>query len=209
MFRIVDNIESVTGERLAREIAMLPQWRQEVVMKYKFESGRRESALAFRLLQQMLSEYDATIDTAHLEFDIAEHGKPSLRNHAGIYFNLSHCKYAVACAVGSEPVGIDIECTGRYKQSLAEYCMSKEEMQWIAASPADATETDVRFTELWTRKEALLKLIGTGITDDVKNILHQYEDRVSFHTVRGCNFICTEAVYSDDGYGNPKLLQTK
>lgn len=196
MFRIIDNIESVTGEYLAAEIAMLPQWRQEVVMRYKFESGRRESALAFRLLQQMLSEYDASIDTANIEFEIAGHGKPFLRSHADVCFNLSHCKYAVACAVGSEPVGIDIECTGRYKQSLAEYCMSKDELEWITAS-SDATETDHRFTELWTRKEALLKLIGTGITDDVKNILHQYDGRVEYHTIFGSNYVCTEAQFSN------------
>lgn len=197
MFRIIDNIETVTGQQLAHEITMLPQWRQEVVMRYKFESGRRESALAFRLLQQMLGKYSKDIDTDGLVFETGEHGKPFLRSHADVHFNISHCKYAVACSVSDRPVGIDVECTGRYKYSLAAYCMSESEMQWITA-PSDDAEIDYRFTELWTRKEALLKLLGTGITDDVKNILHLYDGKVAYQTVCGSNYVCTEAQFTVD-----------
>lgn len=192
MYRIVDDIEKVTGEALLQEIALLPQWRQEVVMRYKFESGRRESALAFRLLQQMLGEYDASIDTSGLEFETNEHGKPFLRFHSGIFFNLSHCKRAVACAVSDEPVGIDVECTGRYKHDLAAYCMSPEEVTWIESED----DVDQRFTMLWTKKEALVKLLGTGITDDVKTILSVYDGEVDFTTEYGDGYVCSVAKYT-------------
>lgn len=198
MYRIVDNIEKVTGEALMHEISLLPQWRQEVVMRYKFESGRRESALAFRLLQQMVSEHDASIDASRLEFETNEHGKPFLRSHSGVFFNLSHCKLAVACAVSDEPVGIDVECTGRYKHDLAAYCMSPEEVQWIESGD----DADKRFTLLWTKKEALLKLVGTGITDDVKTILSEYEGKVMFTTEYGEGYVCTVAKYVEV---NPKF----
>ena len=85
-----------------------------------------------------------------------------------IYFNLSHCRNAIACVVSDEgETGIDVECLGRYKPQLAEYCMSDEELHEIACSD----NKDEAFTLLWTKKEALLKLTGEGITDDMKGCL--------------------------------------
>lgn len=197
MYKIEDNIEGITGERLEAVIAQLPQWRQEVVRRYKFEGGRRESALAFRLLQRLVGEVFTDVDTNSIEFEIGEHGKPSLRNHPEVCFNISHCSHAVACIVDTVPVGIDIECRGRYKHSLAAYCMSEKEMEWITEKGDDAnnSETDLRFTTLWTQKEALLKLIGTGICDDVKTVLEQYGDKVVLTTVAKETYVCTTARY--------------
>lgn len=197
MYKIEDNIEGITGERLEAVIAQLPQWRQEVVRRYKFEGGRRESALAFRLLQRLVGEVFTDVDANSIEFEIGEHGKPSLRNHPEVCFNISHCSRAVACIVDTVPVGIDIECRGRYKHSLAAYCMSEKEMEWITEMGDDAAnaETDLRFTTLWTQKEALLKLIGTGICDDVKTVLEQYGDKVVLTTVAKETYVCTTARY--------------
>lgn len=197
MYKIEDNIEGITGERLEAVIAQLPQWRQEVVRRYKFEGGRRESALAFRLLQRLVGEVFTDVDVNSIEFEIGEHGKPSLRNHPEVCFNISHCSHAVACIVDTVPVGIDIECRGRYKHSLAAYCMSEKEMEWITEMGDDAAnaETDLRFTTLWTQKEALLKLIGTGICDDVKTVLEQYGDKVVLTTVAKETYVCTTARY--------------
>lgn len=193
MHRVVDNIETITGDALHREIMLLPQWRRDVVMRYKFESGKRESALAFRLLQQMVHDYDSAIEeTDALEFTVNEHGKPSLRSYPHVHFNLSHCKRAVACAVSDKPIGIDVECTGRYKHSLAEYCMSPEEVQWIESGD----DADVRFTKLWTQKEALVKLLGTGITDDIKTILAKYDGQVDYATEYGKGYVCTVVKYT-------------
>lgn len=197
MYKIEDNIEGITGERLEAVIAQLPQWRQEVVRRYKFEGGRRESALAFKLLQRLVGEVFTDVDADTIEFEIGEHGKPSLRNHPEVCFNISHCSHAVACIVDTVPVGIDIECRGRYKHSLAAYCMSEKEMEWITEMGDDTAnaETDLRFTTLWTQKEALLKLIGTGICDDVKTVLEQYSDKVVLTTVAKETYVCTTARY--------------
>ena len=45
--------------------------------------------------------------------------------------------------------------------------MSEAENRRIVA----ADDSDTEFTLLWTRKEALLKLTGEGITDDMKTVL--------------------------------------
>ena len=45
--------------------------------------------------------------------------------------------------------------------------MSPEESEAIYAAPFP----DIAFTRLWTQKEAVLKLKGTGITDDLHHVL--------------------------------------
>ena len=45
--------------------------------------------------------------------------------------------------------------------------MSEAEKRQIAV----ADDPDAEFTLLWTKKEALLKLTGEGITDDLKTVL--------------------------------------
>jgi 4'-phosphopantetheinyl transferase len=93
-----------------------------------------------------------------------EHGKPSLQEYPDIHFNLSHCHNIVACAVDNAPVGIDAEDLGRYSECVARYCMNDDEMSQIGTS-------DIIFTRLWTQKEAVFKLQGTGIRDNIKDIL--------------------------------------
>lgn len=165
--RIFDDMESLKGERLARLIDSLPQWRREQAMKFRYESGRRECAMAYRLLTDILSENLGI--AGQPEFVTGKHGKPMLKGMEHIHFNLSHCSRAVCCAVSDRPVGIDVENTGRYKESLARYVLSDNEMQRILC----AQDTDLEFTRLWTQKEAVFKLTGEGITDDIKSILEQ------------------------------------
>lgn len=146
--------DDFSDEQTEAIIATLPEWRREEAMRYKHKQGRKECALSYWLLSQMLGYQP--------DFVKGEHGKPM----GG--FNLSHCKQAVACVVSDEgEVGIDAECLGRYKPALAEYCMNDEELKQIA----EASDPDAEFTLLWTKKEALLKLTGEGITDNLKNCL--------------------------------------
>ena len=160
-YRIIDDF-ATDAESLRCLLDSLPQWRREAALKFRHEQGQRECALSYNLLSEMLGFQP--------EFRIAEHGKPYVKMplcDEMIYFNLSHCRKAVACAVSDNEVGIDVECIGRYGERLARYCMCDEEMQRIQES----ADPDAEFTMLWTRKEALLKLTGEGINDDMKTCL--------------------------------------
>ena len=42
-------------------------------------------------------------------FQFNEHGKPYLVGHEGVYFNISHCREAIAVGVSNREIGIDIE----------------------------------------------------------------------------------------------------
>ncbi|MCM1206740.1 MAG: 4'-phosphopantetheinyl transferase superfamily protein [Firmicutes bacterium] len=199
LLRINDKIETMSGEALLAELSLLPEWRRREALRYSHIAGRRESTMAFRLLQEMTGIRD-------LEFSLGEHGKPEIKGRPDIRFNLSHCRCAVACAVDSVPVGVDIERTGRYSRSLAERTLSAAELHSILYASEDTSlarkpeETDLMFTVLWTKKEALLKLLGTGIglTENVRRVLGDYEGMVVFDTVidRERRYVCTEARFT-------------
>lgn len=162
-YRIIDDL-SVSGIALTGLIDSLPSWRRDAALRHRLEQGRRECSLSYLLLCDMLRDNFGI--HRQPEFIVGNHGKPALPYD--ISFNISHCKRAIACIVSDkECVGIDIECKGRYTESLADYCMNAEEKAMIAASD----DPDTTFTQLWTRKEALLKLTGEGITDDLKTVL--------------------------------------
>ena len=65
------------------------------------------------------------------------------------------------------PVGIDIECERRIDDALIRHTMNEAERAVIEADANPVME----FLRLWTRKEAVLKLRGTGITDDLFSVL--------------------------------------
>lgn len=163
-YHIIEDM-SVSGDALASLIEELPEWRRSEAKAFKFEQGRRENALSYRLLCDMLRDHCGISEAP--AFRYSEHGKPFLRDYPDIYFNISHCKHAIACVISDKECGIDVECLGRYKAPLAEYSMSADELQRIS----DADDADRMFTTLWTQKEALLKLTGEGITDDLKTVL--------------------------------------
>lgn len=166
---IKKGIADISTEELEQALAALPEWRREAALRFRHEQGRRECAFSYLLLCRALREntdYDFEREGMP-RFECGEHGKPTIAGHPELHFNISHCRHAVAVAVSDSEVGVDVECTGRYRESLASYTMNDAELQLIASAP----NPDEAFTTLWTEKEAVFKLVGTGITDDVRNLL--------------------------------------
>ena len=167
-------------EAALREIS---EQRREQALKFKFEQGQRLCVLAYQLLKQGLREVYGITENPIFEYN--EHDKPSIVGHPEIHFNLSHCKEAAACVVSDQPVGIDVESIREYKEPLAHYAMNDEEVRQIEASDNPAAA----FIRLWTMKEATLKLIGTGISNDLKTAI-DYE-RFQYTTVEREKYIYT------------------
>ncbi len=158
--------------------------RRELALKFKFELGQRLCVLAYQLLKQGLREEYGITENPVFEYN--EHGKPYIVGHPEIWFNLRHCKEAVVCVLNDKPVGIDVESIREYRESLVRYTMNDEELQLIQAAP----NPDVAFIRLWTMKEAALKLIGTGISDDLKTVL-QLNPHLHFTTHETSTYVYT------------------
>lgn len=148
-------------------LPLLSEQRREQCLKFKHELGRKTCAAAYLLLREALrKEYG--IEEAPV-FEYGEHGKPLIVGHPDIHFNLSHCRDAAICVVSDHPVGVDIESIHRYSESLARYVMSDTEMEEILHADYPA----LAFIRLWTRKEAVVKRSGHGISNDMKHVLEE------------------------------------
>ena len=162
MLYLNDHIEDFDVEAA---LPLLSEQRREQVLRFKYEAGRRQSAAAYLLLCEALrKEYGIEKPPV---FEYGEHGKPVISGHPHIHFNMSHCREAVICVVSNRPVGVDIESIREYRDSLARYTMNDSEMTQIAYSLNPACE----FVCLWTMKEAVLKLKGEGINNNMKHVL--------------------------------------
>jgi 4'-phosphopantetheinyl transferase len=92
-------------------------------------------------------------------------GKPKLGSpHDSLHFNLSHCDDLALIAVSPDgPVGIDVESIHRAPDLLecvGTFCHPEE----IALLPDQLPARARRLLEIWCAKEALLKAIGTGLS---------------------------------------------
>ena len=97
-----------------------------------------------------------------------EHGKPRLASESGgphpLRFNLSHCGGValLAFALGRE-VGVDVERprVGLDAEGIAERFFSRRESAELRALPVGQRSS--AFASGWTRKEAYLKGLGSGL----------------------------------------------
>lgn len=99
------------------------------------------------------------------------YGKPQLENYPECFFNISHCNRAVVCVVSDQEIGVDVETIDEIDESVMKLVFNDAEIESVMShvSPARA------FTQLWTKKESLLKYLGTGMNDDMKDLLNRYD----------------------------------
>ena len=156
--------------------------RREQALKFKHEEGRRLSLAVYILLMEGLKkEYGITEAPI---FDYTNEGKPFIANRPDIHFSLSHSKNVALCAIGDQPIGADVETSRNISPSLINYTMSENEQEQIYAS----SNRTMQFLHFWTRKEALLKLTGEGIRNNMKNVLDEAE-KYHFETIKKENYI--------------------
>src|SRR5205085_12445924 len=92
-------------------------------------------------------------------------GKPWLADEAGWAFSLSHCGDVAAIAVTQQgAIGVDLEVERDMPDALALAALNftPSECEQLRALPG--SERDAAFLRCWTRKEACLKAIGSGLS---------------------------------------------
>ena len=90
-------------------------------------------------------------------------GKPYLKEHESLHFNISHSGRWVVIAWGDSPLGIDVEqlqMDGGKETIARRYFRSDEQAYVFSAQGEDRAK---RFFRVWTMKESYLKYLGTGI----------------------------------------------
>jgi 4'-phosphopantetheinyl transferase len=103
-----------------------------------------------------------------LRFAFSANGKPAFAPDfagAGIHFNLAHTEDLALIAVTRiGQIGVDVECVRPVKDvdALVARFFSERENKLFQKVPDE--QKPAAFFNLWTRKEAMLKATGEGIT---------------------------------------------
>lgn len=124
------------------------------------------------LLRSMLGGLTG-IEPQGLQIEAGAHGKLFLAGHErdGPCFNLSHSRDLAGVAlIRDRRVGIDIEAERPLADPalLARRILGPRERERFAALPESAREGAL--LAAWTRKEAVLKAVGTGISGRLRSI---------------------------------------
>jgi 4'-phosphopantetheinyl transferase len=134
------------------------------------DTARFTTSRAF--LRLILAGY-LQVDPGDISLGKGDHGKPRLEagpGRAPWQFNVSHSgSYGlVAVALGRE-VGVDIEWTGRGTEylDLARRVCTPGEIRQLERLPAAGLAQ--AFFACWTRKEAVVKAVGSGFSCPLKS----------------------------------------
>lgn len=141
------------------DAGMLCAQEQARAARFKVEHARRAFVVCRVALRALLAE---RVGAAPHEVMLVRtpHGKPQLTG-GGVSFNVSHSGDVglIAVAEGEHRLGVDVECVRPRDEiaGLAERFLHPAE----AASVGGCTEGFFRW---WTRKEAVVKAIGDGLS---------------------------------------------
>lgn len=146
--------------------SVLSTWERARAGRFRFPRDKDNYIIRHGMLRMLLGAY-AGQSPADLDIRIGAYGKPELRNACGgskIHFNLSHsADVSLYGFTGACPIGVDVESVRpvpQHERIAREYFSQAESERLMNLAEEARTEY---FFDLWTRKEALVKAMGTGL----------------------------------------------
>lgn len=131
--------------------------------RFVFVRDAQRYRAAHSLLRQLLWRHCGL--AAGAEFQLGEHGKPSLGATAAWQFNLSHSgAHALIAISAGVAIGVDLEELRPVRDLwlLAEQNFSSAELEALQQTPRG--DQARAFLTAWSRKEACLKAVGSGLS---------------------------------------------
>jgi phosphopantetheine--protein transferase-like protein len=164
---IILKTNQVGPEKFALMESFLSEQEIAKSRRFRFVHDSKSYIVVHGFLRWILGRY-LGISPEAIEFNCGLYGKPAISGYSRkMFFNLSHSSGVSVLAFDPEhEVGVDIEKIDEEFEydPIVQHFFTHEERQYIQHSK-EAEER--RFYEIWTRKEAYLKALGTGITKDL------------------------------------------
>ena len=165
-------------EDLARGALALPLSVTDYINQ-KRGDARTERAVGMLLLKQTLDE----LGVSSYGVETLPSGKPILMG-APYHFSISHSGGLCALALSDLPVGIDLQSLSAFDlisshSRFAERFLSPDERRAFLQEP-----TGDQLCRLWTRKEALVKLLGRTLSTSLSSLSSLSFDGIEFECRR-------------------------
>lgn len=161
---LLEDAEQISDDCLSYIISSLPPRRREKAENYFFRRDRANCAAAYALMRYMLMRFGG-VDVSS-DWEIGKNGKPYLPSCPGVHFNISHCEKAVACALHSSEIGVDVQDCISDVSGISSLVLCERELELL--STCDVPE-DI-FSRLWSIKESCVKCLGDGISDNLRKL---------------------------------------
>ena len=147
--------EDITERQWELLYGQLSEARRQKADRIHLLAHRRESIAAGALLEWLLRQQG---EEPPFFYCASANGKPFLigrdgERKTGVYFSITHTKGLAGAVVGEVPVGLDAERIRPYPAKVAARYFSPAEQKLLEEGNTAA------FYRLWTKKEALAKLL--------------------------------------------------
>lgn len=132
--------------------------------KYHFVKDKNRFIICRSLLKILLAQTSG-LNISEIQIEKDENKKPYLSINRSIHFNVSHAENFAIIAISKAAVGIDVEYLNKdfdYSEILS-HVFNNMEIETILNS----NNKDHTFYKYWTRKEAIVKATGKGISDNL------------------------------------------
>lgn len=142
--------------------------RQALINRFRVSHAKKLSLYAALLARMEISSH---IDITHNKIDImtSEYGKPYIKDNSTTFFNLSHTRDVILFSITDNyEVGVDIEGISSISKSLCEKVLHKDELAFFYSLPIEKQQSF--FFEIWTKKEAYSKYLGSGLRFELNTI---------------------------------------
>lgn len=146
-------------------LSLLPKILQQKILLYKNKKEQQLRICGKLMLLQLLNESDTIKDYGLNDIQYDEYNKPFFKEN--FHFSIAHSEDVVLCAASKQNrLGIDVEKIKPIDVLLLKDMFSIDE--WLTIEQEDYNLE--YFYYLWTRKEAVLKVIGKGVFEEMKKI---------------------------------------
>lgn len=149
---------------VADDLVLLDETERARADRFRFDSDRARYIGHHAFTRRILAGY-LGVAPDEAVISAATTGKPSVESATGIEFNTSRSGgWSVVAVAGGVGVGVDVERIRPIADALAvaDGTFTPRERRALHAAPEH--RRDEAFLELWTRKEAVVKAFGLGLS---------------------------------------------
>lgn len=160
------NISEIDTGRWKRWQDLLSEGETARALRYRLAVDRKSFVAGRGVVRERVAAATG-VPAAAVEILTSDKGKPYVKGFQDVFqFSISHDNeyLAVLWHSGPEPVGVDIQKVDEgfdYSVLAGRYFSGQEQRQIHSVWD---------FFKYWTRKEALLKALGSGLVDDMKAV---------------------------------------
>ena len=189
MEQIIFNINDLNEETYNKWYNLLHPLKKERIDRFRFFDDKKRSVAGDMIVKTALAEF-CGVSAENIVIETDENGKPYPVN-INLHFNISHAEDYVVCVVSDNKIGVDIEKIKPVNLNIAKRFFNEEEQIYIFGHKPHKENFEQeptkdllkRFFEVWTAKEAFLKYLGVGLTENLQeikvnqnNLHHEYFD---------------------------------